>query len=310
MSGRQPGEAWDLGLYVHIPFCMKKCSYCDFNSYAMCSFDIPEVSIKRYMEALLREVEIRSDAVGQIGAQVVTVYLGGGTPTCLPEDSLLSLLGEISQAFPVAHNAEVTVECNPRTIDYRKLKALRDSGVTRLSIGIQSLDDRLLARLGRIHDASDSIEVFHLARKAGFRNLNIDLIYGIPGQTMKDWEQTLDLAVGLEPEHISAYGLMLEEGTPLWDEVRAGTIEPCDEDLEIAMYYLAKDKLNLAGYEHYEISNFARPEYRCRHNIIYWKLEPYISLGAGAHSYVGRVRWSNLEDRRIPTLNYEIGNCS
>ncbi len=285
-----------LGLYIHIPFCVKKCNYCDFNSFCLNSFDMPEALINQYMEALHKEAEIQSEAVRQLGAQVVTIYLGGGTPTCLPEESLLTLLTEIFQAYPVARDAEVTVECNPRTVDHKKLRRLRDTGVTRLSIGVQSLDDSLLARLGRAHSALDAVEVFYLARKVGFDNINIDLIYAIPDQTMKDWEETLDLVMELEPEHISSYGLMLEEGTPLWNEVRAGAIRPCDEDCEIAMYYLAKDRLKRAGYEHYEISNFALPGFKCRHNIIYWRLAPYISLGAGAHSYVGRERWSNLKD--------------
>jgi oxygen-independent coproporphyrinogen-3 oxidase len=252
--------------------------------------------IDRYMEALLLEARIQSAQVRGVGAEVSTLYLGGGTPTCLPKELLRSLVTETLRAFPVAHNAEITMEANPGTVDLGKLTCLRDIGVTRLSIGIQSLEDSLLARLGRAHSAEDAIRAFHLARDAGFGNVNVDLIYGIPGQTRKDWEETLDLVVGLRPEHISAYGLMLEEGTPLWHKVKSGILLPCDEDLELNMYYSAKEKLNMAGYRHYEISNFALPGYECRHNIIYWRLEPYIGLGAGAHSYMNGERRSNLTD--------------
>ena len=275
---------------------MKKCAYCDFNSYSIDSFDDARKIVDGYPEALLKEAEIQSEVVRELGAQVITVYLGGGTPTCLPEESLRLLVTGVLQVFPMAHNVEITVEANPGTVDSRKLDSLRDIGVTRLSMGIQSLNDRLLARLGRLHSPSDSIRAFYDSRKAGFDNINVDLIYAIPGQTMKDWKETLDEVSGLRPEHISAYGLMLEEGTPLWREVKSGITAPCDEDLEIDMYYYAKDKLSEAGYSHYEISNFALPGYKCRHNIIYWRLEPYIGLGAGAHSYMDRERRSNLTD--------------
>jgi oxygen-independent coproporphyrinogen-3 oxidase len=262
----------------------------------MDSFDDAREIVDGYLEALLREAEIQSAAARELGAKVVTVYLGGGTPTCLSEESLRLLVTAVLRVFPVAHNAEITVEANPGTVDSRKLGLLRDIGVTRLSIGIQSLDDSLLARLGRAHSASDSIRAFHVAREAGFDNISVDLIYAIPGQIMKDWKETLDGALEFRPEHISTYGLMLEEGTPLWGDVKSGKQAPCDEDLEIDMYYLAKDKLELAGYRHYEISNFALPGYESRHNIVYWRLEPYIGLGAGAHSYVDGERRSNLTD--------------
>ncbi len=262
----------------------------------MDSFDDAEEICGRYLEALLREAQIQSAAVRELGAEVVTVYLGGGTPTSLPEESLGSLVTEVLQVFPMAHDREITVEANPGTVDSRKLSFLKDTGVTRLSIGVQSLNDKLLAKLGRAHSASDSIRAFECAREAGFDNVNVDLIYAIPGQTMKDWKDTLDVVLELRPEHISAYGLMLEKGTPLWRAVKSGLQAPCDEDLEIDMYYLAKDKLEPVGYRHYEISNFALPGYESRHNIIYWRLEPYIGLGAGAHSYVNRERRSNLAD--------------
>jgi oxygen-independent coproporphyrinogen-3 oxidase len=262
----------------------------------MYSFDEFEKTVDRYVEAVLQEAQIQSAAVRGVGAQVSTIYLGGGTPTCLPEKLLESLLTEVLQVFPMTHNAEITVESNPGTVTYRKLRRLRDIGVTRLSIGVQSLNDSLLRTLGRVHTASDSVSAFHLAREAGFDNINVDLIYAIPGQTMKDWKETLDEALGLGPEHISAYGLMLEEETPLWRKVKSGKLAACDEDLEIDMYYSAEEKLSLAGYRHYEISNFALPGYECRHNIIYWRLEPYLGLGAGAHSYVNEERRSNLTD--------------
>lgn len=260
----------------------------------MDSFNEPGDIVDRYLEALLKEARIQSEATQDMGAQVVTIYLGGGTPTCLPEKSLKVLLDEAIRVFPIGDNAEITVESNPGTVTYRHLRCLKDIGVTRLSIGMQSLNDSLLQTLGRVHSTEDSLQAFHLARKAGFDNINVDLIFGIPGQTMEDWEESLDRVERLGPEHVSAYGLMLEEGTPLWREVESGKQALCDEGLEIDMYYLAKDRLNLAGYRHYEISNFARPGHECRHNVIYWKLGQYIGLGAGAHSYVDRERRSNL----------------
>ncbi|HQE03205.1 MAG TPA: radical SAM family heme chaperone HemW [Bacillota bacterium] len=279
-----------------MPFCTKKCDYCGFNSYPLSSFHDAEGVSGRYLEALIKEAEIRSACVRGLGGEAVTLYLGGGTPTSLSEKSLVRLITEILKSFHVAHDIEITVEANPETLDYEKLRCLKDIGVTRLSIGVQSLDDLLLKKLGRSHSAYDFVLAFRRARAAGFRNINMDLIYGIPGQTVRDWNKTLDRVLALRPEHVSAYGLMLEEDTLLWHRVKSGFEAPCDEDLQIDMYYLAKDRLEQAGYKHYEISNFAMPGYESRHNTIYWKFEPYIGLGAGAHSYVNGERWSNLSD--------------
>lgn len=255
--------------------------------------------MKRYIDAILLEARIQSENLKKQQMRMSSVYIGGGTPTCLPYNLLRTMLTGILESFPPDINTEITIESNPGTIDYKNLKYLRDSGVTRLSIGIQSLKDDLLLRLHRTHSVSDSLNAFSIARDVGFTNINVDLIYGIPDQTMKDWQETLDAVLKLAPEHISAYGLMIEEGTPLWSSVNSGLEIPCNEDLQTDMYYFTKDRLEAEGYRHYEISNFALPGYECRHNMVYWQLQPYIGLGAGAHSYINNVRRSNLLDPLI-----------
>jgi oxygen-independent coproporphyrinogen III oxidase len=278
-----PGQG-AIGLYVHLPFCRAKCSYCDFNSYGGLDhlFD-------GYARAVVRE--IRSAA----GARAGTVYLGGGTPTVLPLSLLAEILAAVRANFAVDAGAEISVEANPGTVDAALLAQLRGLGVNRMSLGVQSLDDAELRLLGRIHSAAHALQAFEDARRAGLGNVGLDLIYGLPGQTLAAWQASLGRALELAPEHLSLYALALEEGTPLADQVLRGELPSPDPDLVAEMYDWAEAACAAAGYEHYEISNWARePGLRCRHNLGTWRNEPYLGFGAGAHSWAGGKRWWNV----------------
>jgi len=275
-----------VGLYVHVPFCARKCAYCDFNSYA----SMDEL-IEPYVRALRWEMEQRSREVGQ----VATIYIGGGTPSHLPQGSLENVLCQVFQVFDVDGDAEITVEANPADLDIRRMRALRNAGVNRVSIGAQSFDDGVLRFLGRRHDANQARRAVEIARAAGFENVSIDLIYAVPGQSPGMWRQTLEEALALCPDHISAYSLTIEPGTPLGDLVQRGLVAPVDNDTEAEMYEIARGMLEAAGYEHYEISNFARAGFSCRHNQTYWQDNDYVGVGAGAHSYLNGVRWWNVK---------------
>ncbi len=270
--------------YVHIPFCRSKCFYCDFNSVAG-----EESRAPGYVSALISE--IRSAPV--FGAPLSSVYFGGGTPTILRAGDLARVLREIVERFGVTGDVEVTIEANPGTVDFEKLRELRTGGFNRLSIGVQSFDDATLVRLGRIHTGAEAVEAFGTARRAGFESISIDLMYGLPSQDIDNWQRTLGSAVALLPEHISLYELTVEEGTPFGNLKRRCKLELPDESLQIEMYTAAIESLRAAGYEHYEISNFALPGHRSRHNQVYWRNESYYGLGAGASGYVGGVRYTN-----------------
>ena len=275
-----------IGLYVHIPFCRAKCAYCDFNSYAGL-----EHLFAPYVRALAREIEL---AGRRHPLQAQTIYLGGGTPTVLPLDLLGEVLAACRRAFQVPEGAEVTVEANPGTVDGDYLAGLLSLGINRLSLGVQSFDEGELRLLGRIHTAREAVEACHLAREVGFDNLNLDLIYGIPRQTLAGWRETLRQALDLHPDHLSLYALTLEEHTPLAQRIARGEVPAPDDDLAAEMYVLAEETLAEAGYVHYEISNWARPGRQCRHNLTYWRNQPYLGFGAGAHSYFRGVRWWNV----------------
>lgn len=272
-----------FGLYIHIPFCRSKCYYCDFNSFA--NF---EALFADYAAALIQEM----DQAGP--AKVETIYIGGGTPTVLPLVYLEQILAGTRTAFDVDAEAEISIEANPGTVDASLLAGLRRLGFNRLSLGMQSFDDGELRLLGRIHTAAEGIEAFHAIRRAGFDNVGLDLIYGLPDQSQASWRASLERALTLGPEHLSLYALSVEEGTPLAERIAQGKVPAPDPDLAAEMYELSQETLVAAGYIHYEISNWARRSvFRCRHNLIYWRNQFYLGIGAGAHSWAGGRRWAN-----------------
>lgn len=296
-----------IALYVHIPYCPRKCLYCDFNSYG----GTARAGHEAYVAALEREMEhwARRFASGSLPAPppgipagdpvVATVFTGGGTPTQLDADLLARVIRRIRELFPVAPDAEFTVEANPGSVDVEgeKLAAAREAGANRISLGVQAIQDDLLRRLGRVHTAREAEEAVRLARLAGFRNLNVDLMYGLPGQTADHFRETLEWAVAQGPDHVSAYSLIVEDGTAFHSLYETGRLLLPPEEEEEAMDRLAESFLAARGYERYEISNYARPGYRCRHNLVYWGNEEYLGLGAGAHSYLGGRRFWNV---RLP----------
>lgn len=276
--------------YVHIPFCPSKCHYCGFSSYPGLGplFD-------RYVAALSLEIRRTTEARPRDLHSLRTLYFGGGTPTLLSAKLLAGLVEVVRDSLGLDDDAEVTVEANPGTVDVPKLAQLLGAGFNRLSLGIQSLDASLLARLGRAHTAQQALDAYRAARDAGFGNVGIDLMFALPGQSRETWATTLDAAVELSPEHISLYELSIEEGTRFATLCAEGKLQPADEDLQLAMYEDAIDHLTRAGYEHYEVSNFARPGLRSRHNQVYWRNEPCYGFGAGATSYVDGRRERRVE---------------
>ncbi len=276
-----------LGLYVHIPFCRSKCDYCDFYSLAGC-----EARMDDYLRALL--AHLTECAPRAAGFSVDTVYFGGGTPSYFGEKRLVAALKRIGKHYKVAKDAEVTLEANPDSVEEKMLKRLRRAGFTRLSLGMQSADDAQLRALHRPHTFRQVETAVAAARAAGFENLSLDLIYGLPGQTMEGWKASLEAAVRLGPEHLSCYGLKVETGTPLWR--RRETEHFPDDDAQADMYLETVRILAEAGYRQYEISNFARPGFESRHNLKYWTLQPYMGFGPGAHADFGGRRYSHIRD--------------
>jgi putative oxygen-independent coproporphyrinogen III oxidase len=275
------------GLYVHIPFCLTRCGYCDFNTYA----GLDHLA-GQYVEALLAEASLAAHSWSEV--PFVSIFLGGGTPTMLPPATLARSLATLRNLFDVAGDAEVTSEANPDTVDGGYLGALLEAGVTRLSMGVQSFDGAVLGALERIHSPDSARRAFAEARAVGFGDVNLDLIYGAHGETLGSWTRTLDEAIALGPEHLSCYALTIEPATPLGREVSAGLVPAPDPDLQAEMYDAACETLAAAGYEHYEVSNWAQPGHRCVHNLGYWQGRPYLGLGAGAHSYRDGRRWWNV----------------
>ncbi len=277
-------ETLPVALYIHIPFCERKCPYCDFNSYAGLSR-----LYGAFTEALVREIRFWGERLAR--PPLRSVFLGGGTPTVLPPAFLEAILTAVYDAFHLPSRVEITVEANPGTVDRQVFRTLRSLGVNRLSLGAQSFWDDELQFLGRVHTVSDVLRAVEEARRAGFDNLNIDLIYGLPRQPMARWKHTLHQILALEPEHISCYALSVEPGTPLARQVAQGRIPATDDDLQGAMYQTAQEILARGGFVHYEISNWARPRHQSVHNTVYWRHEPYLGLGPGAHAFDGRTRW-------------------
>lgn len=266
-----------MELYIHIPFCHQKCRYCDFASYAGCHSSMPA-----YVDALLEEACLRALQLGH--PTMETVFIGGGTPSLLPAPLLDQLLTGLRRLFPIAHDAEFTSEANPGTLRADWLQVAVRHGVNRLSMGMQAYQPELLHTLGRIHSYQQVADSVTLARKAGIINISLDLMFGLPGQTLAHWQETLDAALALHPQHLSCYGLIPEEGTPLKADLDAGRLSLPDEDTERAMYDEALSRLAAQGFQQYEISNFALPGKECRHNLGYWRQVPYLGLGASASS--------------------------
>ena len=270
------------GLYVHIPFCKKRCLYCDFFSTTLLE------RRKAYVDALLREIAARKEEAGAIH----TIYLGGGTPSTLDAEDIQRIL----RAIGTEQATEITMELNPGDATETYLKQIRAAGINRLSIGIQSFQDELLTLIGRRHTAAQALTAVSMAQQAGFDNLSIDLMYALPTQTMEQWKADIETALRLNVQHISSYGLMYEEGTALTRQMESGQLQAIDEDTENAMYDYLCERLQEAGFVHYEVSNFALPGYEAQHNSNYWNGTPYVGIGAGAHSYIGVERSWNPDD--------------
>lgn len=277
-----------LGLYLHIPFCIQKCLYCDFCSFPKAT----EASMTSYAKELCRRLERAAGRCEEY--RVDTVYFGGGTPTLLPLSAIESILDCIRTRYDLAPDAEITCECNPASADGEKLSALRRMGINRLSLGLQSVHDSELALLGRAHDYGEFLATFGQAREAGFENISVDLMYGIPDQTLESFRASLRTVAALSPEHISAYGLKVEEGTPFFR--MADRLVLPDEDTEFKMYEAMTDILGEYGYAKYEISNFAKAGRESRHNLRYWRREPYLGFGVAAHSCFEGERFGNSRD--------------
>jgi len=282
------GSDKPLGIYVHVPFCVKKCLYCDFLSFE----NEDKSAHEAYAKGLIKEIEEKAAFIEKAGMKytVDTVFIGGGTPSIMAPALVGDMIYAVKQTFNVDVNIEITIEANPGTLGEEKLKSYLSYGVNRLSIGAQSFDDRMLKTLGRIHSPLDIDRCFKAARASGFKNINLDLMFALPGQTLETWEDTLDRAVELCPEHISFYSLQIEEGTKIHDLLSSGVYEGMADELDREMYRLAVKKLPEAGYAHYEISNAAKPGFECRHNIKYWTMEEYLGFGEGAHGYIGGKR--------------------
>ena len=277
----------DLGVYIHIPFCKRKCNYCDF-----CSFVNKQSDFEAYSDELCKR--IKEFASQSNKRRVDTVYFGGGTPTLLPLGCFEQIMRALNDSFEIDRDAEITVECNPATADENTFRALRKMGINRLSIGLQSANEGELALLGRLHSFEDFCISFECARRAGFDNISIDLMYGIPDQTLLSFEETLRRVISLAPEHISAYGLKIEEGTAF--DTRREELALPDEDTELEMYKLCRELLEEGGYFRYEISNFAKRGRESRHNLRYWKRRDYIGFGVAAHSCIDGRRFGNSRD--------------
>lgn len=321
-----------MGVYIHVPFCVRKCLYCDFlsfpvgtsvwendtgqkasgNAASVCGCGVNDGKMDSYVTALLREIEAGMDrlpaeakqGVSETGKQLVdTVFFGGGTPSLLSGEQLTRIMDALRRVYEITVEAEITLEANPGTVTAEKLAAFKKAGVNRLSFGLQSAQNGELKQIGRIHTWEDFQESFRLAREAGFDNINIDLMSALPGQTIDSWKDTMEKVLALAPEHISAYSLIIEEGTPFYEkygepEGKLFSPEEClpEEKVERQMYHMTKETLREKGYFRYEISNYAKAGFECRHNVGYWKRKPYLGLGLGASSCIGETRFRNLDN--------------
>lgn len=286
----------EIGIYVHIPFCKSKCLYCDFTSYTD-----KNTEIRRYVDCLKREINYRS----KDEYLVKTIFFGGGTPSIIDGKYIVEILSEINNAYIVDKNAEITIEINPGTIDKHKLEKYKEAGINRISIGLQSSKKELLKEIGRIHTYEDFENTVKLAKDVGFTNINVDLMIGIPNQTIYDVEDTLDKVLALDLTHISVYSLIYEDGTLMTKMVDEGKLLEVDEEIERYMYWYAKRRLEDNGFIHYEISNFAKPSYRCKHNLDCWNQKEYLGFGVAAASYIDNFRIKNTDslEKYINNIN-------
>ena len=289
----------ELGVYVHIPFCKRKCEYCDFISY--CNKDS---LIELYVDALKKEINLQN-----IQSYIDTIYIGGGTPSYIESKYIKAIMKEIKKKN-IRKDAEITIEVNPGTVTEAKLKDYKECGINRLSIGLQSTKNELLKQIGRIHDYNKFLETYKLARKVGFKNINVDLMIGLPNQKIMDLKESLTEIIRLKPEHVSVYSLIVEEGTPIAQKIQRGELTLPNENEERNMYWYVKNTLELNGYNHYEISNFSKRGYESHHNMSCWNQCQYFGFGVGAHSYRDITRYSNITDINEYIKNIQKGNLS
>lgn len=302
-------KTYEKGIYIHIPFCVHKCIYCDFLSAPA------DDAVKyAYTKALINEIRNTADKQvidkqindNQTRDKITSIFFGGGTPSVLPDGCIADILMAVRDCFDIEDDAEITMECNPGTVNESRLSEYRAAGVNRLSFGLQSADNNELKMLGRIHTFEQFVESFRLARKAGFNNINVDLMSAIPGQTEATLENTFDEVMALQPEHISVYSLILEDGTYLADNIDKFPPVP-DEDEDRRMYHMTKERLHSAGYERYEISNYSRKGFECRHNLLYWNRGEYYGFGCSAAGFIGNERYSDIRDvKKYIELNGDI----
>lgn len=279
----------ELGIYVHIPFCKQKCSYCDFISYCNKN-DL----VEKYIDALKQEIKNNIEDVSKY--EISTIYMGGGTPSYIDSKYIGEILEIIKQKYNISKNAEITIEVNPGTATKEKLRCYVATGINRISIGLQSCNNNLLKMIGRIHTYEEFLNTYKLAREVGFKNINVDLMIGLPNQTLNDVKKSLEEIIKLKPEHISVYSLIVEEGTPIEKKIAKGELKLPNEELERKEYWEVKSTLESSEYKHYEISNFAKSGYESKHNVNCWEQKEYLGFGVAAHSYINRTRYSNTEN--------------
>lgn len=300
----------NVGLYIHIPFCKQKCQYCDFNSYA---------GKENLIETYMKWVEFELKGVGEGNRVdyennlddlivVKSIYIGGGTPSFIDSKYIERIMKIVKECYIIDSNAEITIEVNPGTVSKKKLETYLNSGINRISIGLQSTHNEILSKLGRVHSYEEFLYTYNLARNVGFKNINVDLMLGLPNQSLNDLQESINEVINLEPEHISVYSLIIENGTPFYEKLEKQEIALPSDGLERKMYWETKRKLEKAGYTHYEISNFAKPGFESKHNLSCWNQEEYIGIGASAHSYTNNVRYSNIDSIEDYIRNYENDN--
>lgn len=281
----------EIGIYVHIPFCKQKCIYCDFISFSN-KFN----KVEEYINKLRQEIEIKASKIGKSEILINTIYIGGGTPSIISKEYIGQIIDSINKHFNIKQQVEITIEVNPGTVDKEKLEYYKKLGINRLSIGLQNASDYILKILGRIHTYKDFLNVYNMARQVGFKNINVDLMIGVPTQNIDNVKDNVSKILDLKPEHISVYSLIVEENTPIEKKINSGELILPSEDLEREMYWYVKNKLEENGYKHYEISNFAKEGKESRHNMNCWNQEEYLGFGVAAHSYLNNERFSNTEN--------------